>query len=211
MESALHFLAPELLDVQVSGVDARRAGNHDPDRAPHDAYPCAGDDEWCAIAVETDAQWRALRAALGEPAWAMDPALDTLPGRQAAPRTLIDRELAAFTAQHEPRALMGCCRRPASPPAWCSDRATTWRTRSSPTARSSAASSTPRWARCRTRATSSDRRLRQRPRFPAPCLGEHTFEVLTEVLGLDDDEVARCSPAAPAAERPREAAAGPCG
>ena len=29
------------------------------------------------------------------------------------------------------------------------------------------------------------------PRFPAPCLGEHTYQVLTEVLGLDDDEIAR--------------------
>jgi benzylsuccinate CoA-transferase BbsF subunit len=28
------------------------------------------------------------------------------------------------------------------------------------------------------------------PRFPAPCLGEHTYEVLTEVLGLDDEEAA---------------------
>jgi benzylsuccinate CoA-transferase BbsF subunit len=27
------------------------------------------------------------------------------------------------------------------------------------------------------------------PRFPAPCLGEHTFEVLTDVLGLDVDDV----------------------
>ena len=65
MESALHFLAPELLDVQVSGVDVRRNGNHDPHRAPHDAYPCAGVDEWCAIAVETDEQWRALCGVLG--------------------------------------------------------------------------------------------------------------------------------------------------
>ena len=64
-------------------------------------------------------------------------------------------------------------------------------TRSSPTARSSAASSTPRWARCPTRATSSAiRGYDNGPRFPAPCLGEHTYEVLTEVLGLDDDEVA---------------------
>ena len=62
MESALHFLAPELLDVQVSGINARRNGNHDPTHAPHDAYPCAGVDQWCAIAVETDEQWRALRA-----------------------------------------------------------------------------------------------------------------------------------------------------
>ena len=60
MESALHFLGPQLLDVQVSGTSARRAGNHDPDLAPHDAYPCAGVDEWCTIAVETDEQWRGV-------------------------------------------------------------------------------------------------------------------------------------------------------
>ena len=29
------------------------------------------------------------------------------------------------------------------------------------------------------------------PRLPAPCLGEHTYEVLAELLGLDDDEVTR--------------------
>ena len=28
------------------------------------------------------------------------------------------------------------------------------------------------------------------PRFPAPCLGEHTFEVLTDVLGMSVDEAA---------------------
>ena len=67
MESALHFISPELLDVQVSGTSARRNGNVDPDCAPHDAFPCAGDDEWCAIAVETDEQWRALRGVLGDP------------------------------------------------------------------------------------------------------------------------------------------------
>ena len=28
------------------------------------------------------------------------------------------------------------------------------------------------------------------PRFPAPCLGEHTYDVLTEVLGMDAEEAA---------------------
>ena len=28
------------------------------------------------------------------------------------------------------------------------------------------------------------------PRTPAPCLGEHSFEVLQEVLGMSDEEVA---------------------
>ncbi|MCL6643445.1 MAG: CoA transferase [Dehalococcoidia bacterium] len=29
------------------------------------------------------------------------------------------------------------------------------------------------------------------PRRPAPCLGEHSMEVLLEVLGLNEEEVAR--------------------
>jgi len=32
------------------------------------------------------------------------------------------------------------------------------------------------------------------PRSPSPCLGEHSMEVLLEVLGLDPDEVARLAP-----------------
>ena len=65
------------------GTSARRAGNHDPAARPHDAYPCAGHDEWCAIAVE-DRRAVARRCAtvLGEPAWATDPALDTAAGRR---------------------------------------------------------------------------------------------------------------------------------
>jgi benzylsuccinate CoA-transferase BbsF subunit len=28
--------------------------------APHDCYPCKGEDRWCVIAAETDEQWTAL-------------------------------------------------------------------------------------------------------------------------------------------------------
>ena len=27
------------------------------------------------------------------------------------------------------------------------------------------------------------------PRFPAPCLGEHTYDVLADILGMDADEI----------------------
>ena len=64
----LHLLAPELLDDAVNGRVAGRDGNRDRSRAPHGAYPTAGDDRWIAIAIETDEQWRALCAAAGLPA-----------------------------------------------------------------------------------------------------------------------------------------------
>ncbi len=190
MESALHFLAPELLDVQVSGVSARRAGNLHLSQAPHDAYPCAGVDQWCAIAVETDAQWRELRAVLGEPAWAKDPALDTAAGR-VAQRELIDRQLGAFTAQHEARPLMLTLQSAGVPAGMVQ--------------RSSDHLQDPQLAHRRFFRPLEHPEMGEvpyeghqftiagydnGPRFPAPCLGEHTYQVLTEVLGLDDGEVA---------------------
>jgi len=38
--------------------------------APHNAYPCAGEDEWVAIAVRTDEEWDGFVRAMGSPAWA---------------------------------------------------------------------------------------------------------------------------------------------
>jgi crotonobetainyl-CoA:carnitine CoA-transferase CaiB-like acyl-CoA transferase len=191
MESALHFLGPELLEVQVSGVSARRAGNRAPFAAPHDAYPCAGVDQWCAIAVETDAQWFALRQALGEPEWAKDAALDSVAGRLER-LELIDRELVAFTVRHEPRALMTLLQAAGVPAGMVQ--------------RSSDHMDDPQLAH-----REFFRRLEHPemgevpyeghqykirgydngPLFPAPCLGEHTYQVLAEVLGLDDEELSR--------------------
>ncbi len=191
MESALYFLAPELLDHQLSGRTPRRNGNEDPDASPHDAYPCAGTDEWCAIAIETDAQWRALRQALGDPPWAAAAELATVAGRRAQ-RDLIDRRLAEFTAQQEPRALM--------------DRLQ--------------AAGVPAGMVQRSSDLIEDPQLRHRrffrplahpemgevpyeghqfiisgydsgPRLPAPCLGEHSIDVLQEILGYDDEDLAR--------------------
>ncbi|HEU4841755.1 MAG TPA: CoA transferase, partial [Ilumatobacteraceae bacterium] len=190
MESALHFLAPELLDVQVSGRTARRAGNHDLDAAPHDAYPCAGTDQWCAIAVETDDQWRALRQAMGAPAWAMDPALDTAAGRRA--RTVdVDRELAAFTSGHAAGALMTMLQAAGVPAGMVQ--------RSSDHLRDPQLAHRAFFRRLEHPEMGevpyeghqyTIRGYDNGPRLPAPCLGEHTYEVLSEILGLDDEEVA---------------------
>ena len=191
MESSLHFLGPELLEAQVTGKNARRAGNAAPSAAPHDAYPCAGEDQWCAIAVETDEQWRALRRALGDPAWARASALDTAQGRLAN-RDLVDRELSAFTARHAPRALMDLLQAAGVPAGMVQ--------------RSSDHQEDPQLAHRRFFHPLEHPEMGlvpyeghayqisgydHGPRFPAPCLGEHTYQVLSEVLRLDDDEIAR--------------------
>ena len=64
IETALQFLAPELSDLQENGYPAGRMGNRSRFAAPQGCYPCAGEDEWCAIAIDTQEQWQALCAEL---------------------------------------------------------------------------------------------------------------------------------------------------
>ena len=105
MEAALHFLAPEMLHSQACGAVYDRVANRSRDAAPQGVYPCAGDDEWCAIAVENDEQWQALRQLLGSPVWSQSASLDTVDGRLAA-QDAIDEGLAGWTRDREPRDVM---------------------------------------------------------------------------------------------------------
>ena len=90
-----------------TGSEPPQQGNRRPGCAPHGVYPCAGVDEWVAIAVETDAHWRGLRRAIGDPEWARDAGLDTASARCA--RADLDERLAAWTrAQHKTAVFERC-------------------------------------------------------------------------------------------------------
>src|SRR5207244_2780078 len=56
----VHLVAPALLDYFATGRIAGPTGNQPPfaAAAPHDCYPCKGDDRWVAIAVAEDTQWQ---------------------------------------------------------------------------------------------------------------------------------------------------------
>ena len=68
-ETGLQYLGPLLLDYTVNGNVAMRDGNRHPEAAPHGAFPCAGDDNWCVLSVASDEQWRALCQAMDRPEW----------------------------------------------------------------------------------------------------------------------------------------------
>jgi crotonobetainyl-CoA:carnitine CoA-transferase CaiB-like acyl-CoA transferase len=81
-----------------------RNANRDPNFAPHGVYPCAGEDQWCAIAVDADAQWRALAALMGQPELAVDLRFATHAARLAH-HDALDAALAAWTATQDRFAL----------------------------------------------------------------------------------------------------------
>ena len=98
-ETGVSCIAPAVLEAQ-RGVTRPRLGPSHLWKAPHNVYPCRGDDRWIAIAVSDDEEWNALRRAMGEPGWAADAAFDTAEGRHAN-RQSLDAHIALWTAEHD--------------------------------------------------------------------------------------------------------------
>ena len=49
-----------VLHQSVTGEAPERLGNRSARYAPHGVYPCVGEDEWIAIAVQSEGEWAAL-------------------------------------------------------------------------------------------------------------------------------------------------------
>ena len=193
VEGALNAAAEQIVEYTAYGRLLSRMGNRSPESAPQGLYSCAGstpgDERWLALAVAGDAQWRALVDLLGRPAWACDAALDTLAGRRAA-HDQIDAELRPWFAAREREAAVAALAAAGVPVA--------------PVFDPRLASQHPQLAArgffeelahpvvgrqpfpgVPFRYASVARWLRR----PAPTLGEHSREVLRELLALADGEL----------------------
>jgi crotonobetainyl-CoA:carnitine CoA-transferase CaiB-like acyl-CoA transferase len=84
VEAVLNVAAEQVVEYGAYGNLLRRDGNRGPGAAPQGVYPCAGDDRWVAMAVENDEQWKALRAAMGDPTSMAIADLETARGRRDA-------------------------------------------------------------------------------------------------------------------------------
>jgi crotonobetainyl-CoA:carnitine CoA-transferase CaiB-like acyl-CoA transferase len=87
--------AEVVIEHSAYGVSLARDGNRGPVGAPQGLYPCEGFEQWLALAVATNEQWRQLRAVLGEPGWAEG--LDDPAARRQA-HDPIDKHLSSWCA-----------------------------------------------------------------------------------------------------------------
>ena len=186
LEASLHFLAPEILDHQVNGRSVTRIGNRSRFAAPQGAYRCAGEDDWVAIAVETDAQWRALCANVPGLDAGAYPANDD----RLAAHDEIDAVLTAWTAERAPEdvaALLHAAGVPSGKVQRSSDLAKDpqYKHRSFFREYEHGEMGAVAYAGHQYRISGYN----NGPRGPAPLLGEHSFEVLTNLLGLSEEEV----------------------
>jgi crotonobetainyl-CoA:carnitine CoA-transferase CaiB-like acyl-CoA transferase len=95
VEAAQYSLAPWLLDYAVNGHILERMGNRSPRSAPHGAFPCRGDDRWVALATGSDDEWARLAEIIGVD----DP---SLAGVEARLRRVdeVEAAVSAWTSEH---------------------------------------------------------------------------------------------------------------
>jgi benzylsuccinate CoA-transferase BbsF subunit len=190
VESTANFVGPNIVEASARATEPEHTGNRSRRDAPHNVFRCAGDDAWCAIAVESDAEWLALAATIGRQDLAARPDLRSAAGRLAAMAEL-EAAVGAWTASRG-----------------ATEAARTLQTAGVPAARVASArdlveedeqlAARGYWQRLdhpelgRSVFTSPPFRIDgerlelERP----PLFGEHTEEVLTGLLGLSPARVA---------------------
>ena len=102
MAEVVSGMLPEaFLDYTMNGRVAERIGNRDPDMAPHNVYRCEGDDQWVAIAVQSDEEWARLCRIMGSPDLSLDARFSSLDARKKNEDEL-DRIVADWTISRLP-------------------------------------------------------------------------------------------------------------
>ena len=193
-EAAQHFLTPAFLELDANGRLMERAGNRDPDMSPHGVYPTDGDDQWIAIACEDNQQWEALADLMGR-ADLLDRTDLADSAQRVARADEVDDIVSAWTAGLDAHQLTeqlqnagiaahhvangrdcladpqleasGHFIRPSHPSRDCLIENTRFRLSRTPT----------------------------NVAVGPPLLGEHTYEILTDVLGYDADRIAELAAA----------------
>jgi benzylsuccinate CoA-transferase BbsF subunit len=191
-ETALHNLAPALVDYFASGRVAGPAGNRSERYAPHGAYRCAdlgGHERWLALAVANEEEWHALLAALGQSA--DDSRFATMAARMEN-RAALDEFVGALVRERDADALTVALQAAgvsAYPVQNCVD-----------IHRDDNLESFGFWQWLDHKVMGPSpyegiaHRLERTPgelRTPAPTIGQHNDEVFGKMLGLDPAEIAR--------------------
>jgi benzylsuccinate CoA-transferase BbsF subunit len=98
-ECSAAMIGSLLLSSAVDGKVPVRRGNRSDCHAPQGVYPCAGTDNWCALCIRTNDEWKALANLVGQGRWVSDQRFENLSGRLQY-HDEIDREISAWTQQY---------------------------------------------------------------------------------------------------------------
>ncbi|GAA4627806.1 hypothetical protein GCM10023196_041550 [Actinoallomurus vinaceus] len=185
LETAAAHLGDAILRAD-HGETVEPLGNRHPRMAPHGVFPCLGDGTWVAVTVRTDEEFARLAAVAGLPD---DPAWATVAGRKAD-ESALEEHVAAWTRSRPAEAVAEILQGNGVPAYPVRDGRTlvehdaalrAWDfyvPLTHPAAGTFLHEGLPA-------------RLTRTPgsvHTPAPRLGEHTADLLTDLLGLDETE-----------------------
>ncbi len=189
-EPTIALLGPAMVDYTANGRVAERCGNRHPDSVPHGVYPCKGENRWITISVYDDAQWRALAETLGPPrnerAWQNfnvrrehEAELDQLISEQTCQRDAAEL-MTQLQARGVPSGVVQNARDLIDNDPQLAHRQH-WLKLEHKEMGASLYNATP------VRLSETPAQITR----PAPLLGEHTHEVCTQLLGIDEHEFER--------------------
>ncbi len=204
IETVMNATAIQPMEAELFGVTLSRRGNRGHGGAVQNLYRCAGDDDWIALTIGTDDQWHALVEVMGRPSWTDDDRFGTVAGRRVWADD-IDRELQRWFAGQELSRAVEDCAGVGIPAA--------------PVVSPSLVTENPQLTARAFFETLDHPRTGlgryPRPPFaplagqhvwllrPPPTLGEHNGEVLCDLCGLGDQDLARLSAAGVIGTRPK--------
>ncbi|AZG47701.1 CaiB/BaiF CoA transferase family protein [Gordonia insulae] len=189
-DTALVQLGVQLVTEGLRPGTVTAPGNSDPYAAPSGVFPCAGDDEWCAVTVRDDDEWKALCGIIDRPDLADDGRLATREQRLEH-RAEVDAAVAAWLSARDPQDAAATLQSVGVPagamlrlPQLLTDPQLTHRGSFTTIGHDLLFADLPASARVAVFDDIADPPARQ-----APLAGQHTREIVADLLGLGDNEI----------------------
>lgn len=184
MRDALAFgIGSAFVDWSMNGVERARRGNRHPSFAPQGVYRALGDDQWVAISVRDDNDWRALAGVIDG-----DTGLDV--DARCRRHDEIDAAIGAWTSQRDAREIESALQAAGVPCAAVLDYK---QLGADPQLAARGALQKIEHAAFGTEIRASNQWQRgadpQPIDAPAPCFGQDNRYVLGEILGLPPGEI----------------------
>jgi benzylsuccinate CoA-transferase BbsF subunit len=191
IEVGASVIGEAFMEYFMNGRVLGTMGNRSPTMAPHNNYPCLGEDRWVSIAVDTEEEWRSFCTAIGNPPWVKEKRFSDKFNRQRNLEEL-DRLVSAWTINLSNYEVMDILQKAGVAATPCLDLMERF--------------SDPHYAERGTHlqvehpATGIDIiagipfKLSGTPgevRRPAPMLGQHNNYVFRELLGRTESEIAQ--------------------
>ena len=188
VETMVQFIAPAVVSYFANGQIESRMGNRSHHACPHGAFPCKGDDRWCAIAVFNETEWQNLCRVMGNPQWYLDDKFSSFASRKIHEDEL-ETLIGQWTVTYDRHELMTLLQKASVPAGALQDGADLADSDPQLRARQSFIRLThPVIGECNH--PTQPVKLSGSPAeiTTSPCLGQHNGYVYKELLGMSNEE-----------------------